>query len=562
MEDFEMKRISFSSAYRLAITVSCLAVFIGSQIPALAEVNIPAIQEIAGSTAGSSNLSLGYVFSTDVAIRVTHLGKYIEWGADANASSWEAKIWDSAGISVLATVNIQATTPPEDVNGNTLIFEPLSSPVDLPAGTYVVAVASCGASGDKHKVSCTTLTTGAHVMLVKEGSKYGRYKSWTGGTIPYPSQLGPATPSYFGPNFKYVVAVPLIEANTPADAYVASGGDAVFTIAAINPVTGDANGLQYQWRKGDANLSEGAKYVDTNTPSLTVQDVNASDEVSYYCRVTITSTSFMADSRAAKLVMKRLLGHWPLDGNAVDTSGNGNNGTLMNNPSFVAGKVDGNALSLNGTNQYVAIPTGSIVPAIADSNAVSISVWENGGPTSASAQAMVGATNGTNIMLQAMIIIPYMDSYVYWDTGPADVNTDQVYQIVEPNEYSGGWNHWVFTKNRSIGLMAIYHNGQLWGFGTVRTKPMSGATSLSLGASAGGTIKFFQGLIDDVQIYNYPLDATEVAYLYALANGDICVEPPEYDLDDDCYVNFADLALFAEKWSDCGLFPTCIQTVP
>jgi hypothetical protein len=53
-----------------------------------------------------------------------------------------------------------------------------------------------------------------------------------------------------------------------------------------------------------------------------------------------------------------LVGYWPFDEGggtiAKDYSGNGNNGTLVNNPTWTTGKVGG-ALSFDGANDYVRV---------------------------------------------------------------------------------------------------------------------------------------------------------------------------------------------------------------
>src|SRR6185369_12921723 len=50
-----------------------------------------------------------------------------------------------------------------------------------------------------------------------------------------------------------------------------------------------------------------------------------------------------------------VVGYWSFDdGSATDNSGNGNNGTLVNGPTMVAGK-SGQALNFNGSNQYVNV---------------------------------------------------------------------------------------------------------------------------------------------------------------------------------------------------------------
>jgi dienelactone hydrolase len=351
---------------------------------------------------------------------------------------------------------------------------------------------------------------------------------------------------------------PLIEPDTPADLCVWADSNAVFTVVATNPFTGDANGLEYSWyRQSDPcnPLTDGVKYAGSTTSSLTVKNAAGSDEDGYFCRVTLTMNSETSDSRAAILAVRRLLGCWPLDGNAADASGNGNNGTLMNSPSFVAGKVDSNALSLNGTNQYVDVPVSSIMSAISAAKGVSISLWLNGGAGQPSADAVTGACNGTTVVIQTMV--PYSNGNVYWDAGnPAD-GYDRISKAAEPNDYRLQWNFWVFTKDVTAGTMAIYHNGVLWHSGTGKSRSLSGATSLNFGASAGGTTKYYEGLIDDVRIYNYSLSATEVATLYAAVNGPFCISYPIYDFDGDCRVTFKDFAAFAAEWLQCGIPSGC-----
>ena len=52
-------------------------------------------------------------------------------------------------------------------------------------------------------------------------------------------------------------------------------------------------------------------------------------------------------------------GHWKLDDGAdttaVDSSGNGNDGTLVNGPVWTAGTLNG-ALAFDGSNDYVSLP--------------------------------------------------------------------------------------------------------------------------------------------------------------------------------------------------------------
>lgn len=60
----------------------------------------------------------------------------------------------------------------------------------------------------------------------------------------------------------------------------------------------------------------------------------------------------------------------------------------------------------------------------------------------------------------------------------------------------------------------------------------------------------FDGLIDDVRIWNYAIDPIEIAQLYVTLTGEpACTEIPPYDLDGNCIVDLNDIALFAGQWT-------------
>jgi len=66
-----------------------------------------------------------------------------------------------------------------------------------------------------------------------------------------------------------------------------------------------------------------------------------------------------------------------------DLSGNGNNGTLINGPTWAAGEY-GSALSFDGTNDYVSIPDAT-------------SLQFGSGPFTVSAWVSMGQVNGNNL---------------------------------------------------------------------------------------------------------------------------------------------------------------------
>lgn len=74
----------------------------------------------------------------------------------------------------------------------------------------------------------------------------------------------------------------------------------------------------------------------------------------------------------------------------------------------------------------------------------------------------------------------------------------------------------------------------------------------------------YAGWMDDLRLYNYALSAQEVADVY-LEREDIeyaCIQPVAFDLDGDCRIDLSDLAILAERWLNCGRYPTCITAIP
>ena len=67
------------------------------------------------------------------------------------------------------------------------------------------------------------------------------------------------------------------------------------------------------------------------------------------------------------------------------------------------------------------------------------------------------------------------------------------------------------------------------------------------------------GMVDDARIYNYELSPFEVAELYTDIRTDevVCAEPLPMDLNDDCFVDMLDIAIFAADYLECNLVPDC-----
>jgi type II secretory pathway pseudopilin PulG len=206
-----------------------------------------------------------------------------------------------------------------------------------------------------------------------------------------------------------------------------------------------------------------------------------------------------------------LVGYWPFDEGtgtiAYDYSGNGNNGTLVNfnftaTSGWTTGKVGG-ALSFDGVDDYSRIPDSNSLDV---SSSFTFSVWvytTNSGilQTILSKDGVGSDTTGAyNLYIRS-------DLSVFYETN----NIDGVYttaNVVSLNR----WYYITVTFDNNISpKLKIYINGQKLQEGNPST-PYILTTDLLIGRRGIGS--FFQGVIDEVRIYNRALSDSEIKALY------------------------------------------------
>ncbi|TXH00473.1 MAG: LamG domain-containing protein [Candidatus Moraniibacteriota bacterium] len=197
-----------------------------------------------------------------------------------------------------------------------------------------------------------------------------------------------------------------------------------------------------------------------------------------------------------------LKGYWSFNGKdisgttAYDRSGAGNNGTLTNGPTATQGKV-GQALSFDGSNDYVNLGTGS---SIRYTTTGSLAVWVK---TSCTGICVIIGGNsdtelGYNLFLDSGTLKYRQDKYSEMSTPWTGVYND------------GNWHFIVVSKSGSSGTLYVDN--------------VSKATSSGLGGSWGANpiyigneynrSYYFSGSIDELRIYNTALTVAQVAALY------------------------------------------------
>jgi hypothetical protein len=211
-----------------------------------------------------------------------------------------------------------------------------------------------------------------------------------------------------------------------------------------------------------------------------------------------------------------LVAYYPFSGDANDASGNGNNGTVYGAvyETNSSGQI---ALSFNGTsNTYVLVPKST---SLEPQDAITISLWCNGVPST-------GQTYGTILRKANDCDAGYFirtasssgsdttETFILDSLDPCFSGTASVVPFTALTGAS--WKHLVATYSRTDGWMKTYVNGALISQ-TPLTNQLAHSGDLYIGAATvhyqdGG----FNGLIDNVRLYNRALSASEVQQLHIL----------------------------------------------
>jgi len=197
-----------------------------------------------------------------------------------------------------------------------------------------------------------------------------------------------------------------------------------------------------------------------------------------------------------------LVGYWTFDEGqgaiAFDSSGNGLDGALKGNPKWVEGQVGG-ALDFDGSDDYVEIPDD---PLLALTKQITIAAWTNMRATASGEMAIVSKGGW------AANDLPYeltetSGGVIYWQ-----FYNDAGRDSCSPNSPKAGeWHHLAATYDGTI--FKCYIDGVLgeeWAY--AGAMPINTA-AVNIGRrTRGGTL--FNGLIDDVAIYNRALSVDEI----------------------------------------------------
>jgi len=190
-----------------------------------------------------------------------------------------------------------------------------------------------------------------------------------------------------------------------------------------------------------------------------------------------------------------LVGYWKLEDDYQDSSGLTRHGTPSGNPTFEDGKVD-RCVNLDGIGDFVTFPNSFGL------NVMTLTFWFK--------------TSGTNQYLFSGG--DAYDGYFYMQTGGTTAlwavgnNQTVVFTASLVN-----WNHVALVITGTNHL--VYLNGNLMDSEPSTLDAFSGDYNLRMGARADDGSSPFNGLIDEVAIYNRVMELAEIQDLYNVGAG-------------------------------------------
>ena len=197
-----------------------------------------------------------------------------------------------------------------------------------------------------------------------------------------------------------------------------------------------------------------------------------------------------------------LVAYWPGEGNANDIVG-GNHGTLLNGATFAAGEI-GQAFSFDGVDDFVAVSDSANLDNI--TGALTIDVWIK--PADTNRMGIVEKTVGGGVNTQLLLFLEGDAVHFRLIKDPGvdhrTIRSDLSPPVIPIND----WTHVAATWDGAS--MKLYVNGVQ----QLQTLAVTGSINSGVGPTfigkSGSNINHYDGLIDEVRLYNRALSASEI----------------------------------------------------
>ena len=347
------------------------------------------------------------------------------------------------------------------------------------------------------------------------------------GKLEYSHEFGPGTNQIYEstftlfPNKTYHYVAVRDDSNKTVDFYI--DGQKVDTYTYTNaPDGGEAASLSIGVSNGpfyflDGLLDEVAVYSHTLTP----QQIQA-----HYNLGKIGKTAPVTYEDYVKLDSP--LGYWKLDETAgttaIDSSGNSYDGIYTNSPVLGLQGInsEGSAVDFDGDNDYVELGNiDAADPLALAGSSFTLEAWIKPDLTGDTYQRIIDkTTGGAGAGGYAMALSPGGRLFLYIDGNQFQTDVGVV--------YPGIWQHVIVTNNTETSSYQFYLNGSAIN-GTLVTAPYQSppavTSNMRLGTWNHSDAREYNGLLDEVAVYDYTLTPAQVQQHYAVITNSTNVGP-------------------------------------
>jgi len=228
----------------------------------------------------------------------------------------------------------------------------------------------------------------------------------------------------------------------------------------------------------------------------------------------------MAQNIPSYLPKDGLVGYWPFNGNANDESGNGNHGTV-NGATITADRngVANSAYSFDGVSSFIDL---SNTENLILNDGLTFSAWVNSKDIRMASivDKETYASEGYGYRLNIRSDASIWAEHGNYGEGKFGTNT-----AIAKNGYEiNTWVHIVGTLDNKKRLNSIYINNKLIDSVSINLL-ISNSKKIQIGKSTLFQGEYFNGILDDIVIYNRALSKQEIAALYTLKQS---VEIPTF----------------------------------
>lgn len=220
------------------------------------------------------------------------------------------------------------------------------------------------------------------------------------------------------------------------------------------------------------------------------------------------NTPLLANSQNPLVISNGLVAYWSLNEGAGsiarDFSGNRNDGTLVNSPSWNTGIKVGNSLLFNGTSPTTQRVSTTYNASLGDFSAVAWFRVDGAGAGNYERIVDMRFNDGFAMCRQS-------NAANTWGGYVKDTSASNPIMVTLTD---GIWHHLVLVRSSSVAT-AYGDGGAVTISKTVSTASLSSATPLTIGwSNVAHGYNAFKGAIDEVRMYNRALNISEIKALY------------------------------------------------